>query len=70
MRRFFYLVPILSLPIMITFESGMILYFICAQLNMIALNTFLNSEYGRKYLKIPTSLPGSILEKMVFKRLN
>jgi len=67
LRRFLYLVPIFSLPIMITFESGMILYFCCAQFNVIAFNIFMNSNYGRKLFKIPNSLPGSIYEKMVFK---
>jgi len=69
LRRFFYLVPIFSLPIMVTFESGMILYFCCAQFNIIAFNIFLNSSYGRRLLNIPTSLPGSVFEKMVIKIL-
>ena len=65
MRRYFYFVPFLSLPIMITFESGMILYFICTQTNLILFNIFFNSQMGRKYFNMPYSLPGSVFEKMV-----
>lgn len=63
------MIPIVSLPVFLTFESGLVLYFCSAQINLIAFNLFVNSEYGNKYIGIPKSIPGSVHDKVVLINL-
>jgi len=60
-----YFVPFLSLPIMLTFESGLIVYFCSASFNMILFNKIFESEFIRKRYNIPNVINGSILDEMV-----
>ena len=60
-----YFVPFLSLPIMLTFESGLIVYFCSASFNMILFNKIFESEFIRKRYNIPNVINRSILDEMV-----
>ena len=65
LRRFLYIIPVLSLPVMLTIESGLVIYFCCATGNFILFNMICNTEFIKKIYNIPSSIDGSILEKMV-----
>ena len=65
MRKFFVVVPIMMFPIFCTFETGFLLYLTTTS----AISFFITIITGRKimrnFLKIPSSLPGTKLERMV-----
>jgi len=65
MRRFLYVSPIFSLPILCTMETGFLLYLLSSSLSLFAINYTLNTLKVRKLLRIPEFLPGTKLEKMV-----
>ena len=63
-RRIMVAMPLLSLPIWLTFPSAFNLYWIAsAFINLVVLNLF-RSWRVREYMGIPSFLPGSKLEKM------
>jgi len=69
-RRFFYIIPFFSLPIMLTFESGLVLYFATASFNIILFNKIFESEFIRKRYIIPKIIEGTMLDKMVINNYN
>ena len=54
-RKYMFLMPLFSFPIMCTFPSGMTLYFFTQSLTQSVTICFFNSKYGRKILKVPAS---------------
>jgi len=65
MRRWLFLPPILSLPIMCTLESGLLLYFTIFSFTQLLTMVYLNSDTTKRKLGILNYLPGSKLEKIV-----
>jgi hypothetical protein len=65
-RRFLYVAPFFSLPIMLTFESGLIVYFCSASFNLVLFNKIFESEFIKKRYNIPNLIDGTILDRMVF----
>lgn len=65
MRRIFFIVPMLSFPVMTSLESGLMIYLCTTTIVQAIIVYCLNSHRARKMLKIPQYLPGSKLEKMV-----
>lgn len=65
MRRYMFLAPLLSLPIMCTLETGILLYILTSSaVNFLILYT-LNSPKFKELVGIPEYLPGTKLERMV-----
>jgi hypothetical protein len=64
-RRFLYLSPLLSLPLMCTFETGFLLYLLSSSMSLFVINYTLATPRMKKLLKIPEFLPGTKLEKLV-----
>lgn len=65
LRRFLYIIPVFSLPIMMTLESGLLIYFISATGNFILFSKMFEAKAIKKYYGIPLEIEGSILQKMV-----
>jgi hypothetical protein len=66
MRRFLYVSPIFSLPILCTMETGFLLYLLSSSVSLFAINYALNTLRVRQLFAIPEYLPGTKLEKLVF----
>jgi len=64
MRRYLFVIPFFSLPIMCTFETGTILYFCVSSCLNFLINYFLLSEKSKKLLGVHEFLPGTKLERM------
>ena len=64
MRRYLFVIPFFSLPIMCTFETGTILYFCVSSILNFLINYFLLSEKSKKLLGVHEFLPGTKLERM------
>jgi hypothetical protein len=64
MRRYLFIIPFFSLPVMCTFETGTILYFCVSSFLNFLINYALLSERSKKFLGVVEFLPGSKLERM------
>jgi hypothetical protein len=63
MRRIIFIMPLFSVSIMCTFESGIILYFLISSMLHFSINYWLLTEKMRKRLGVNNFLPGTKLEK-------
>lgn len=64
MRRYLFVIPFFSLPLMCTFETGTILYFCVSSFLNFLINYFLLTEKSKRYLGVAEFLPGTKLERM------
>jgi hypothetical protein len=64
-KRILFIVPILSLPLMCTLETGILVYILSTSSSVLFVNYMLSTQKAKKLLKIPEFLPGSKLEKLV-----
>lgn len=66
MRKFMFLVPLASFPIMTTLQSGLVLYIVSSSLIQAVITYFSNSKAAIRLLKLPENyLPNTKLEKLV-----
>ena len=66
-RKYLYFLPLISVPIWMTFPAAFNLYWISSSLvQLIILNLFRNMRF-RKFIGIPEFLPGTKLEAMNIK---
>lgn len=65
-RRFLYITPLLSFPMLCTLETGILLYVLSSSMSIYFINYVLYSVRMRKILNIPEYLPGTKLEKLVY----
>ncbi len=64
-RRFFFIIPLMSFPVMCTLETGIVLYFFVQSSLMLMVNLMANTNFARKRMGITGYLPGTKLERLV-----
>ena len=63
MRKYIFIMPIISIPVQMTFPSAFNLYWICSSSVQLAILTAFRQDRFRVFMGVPDFLPGSKLER-------
>lgn len=69
-RKFIVLLPLMAIPIQMTFPAGFNIYWLTSSSIQLAVMALFRSERFRLYMGVPEYLPGTKLERINVKRIN